>query len=111
MRSFLWLGSKFSPAMYQGVLMPSAASKIFSVAIFNLVIQLAQKATTLDLARNTSTSVSLSSLAFCRIRVRLAYGLPLNREARGRNMASDFPLTHSDLNRGTICMAVDFARL
>jgi hypothetical protein len=33
MRNFLWLGSKFIPAMYQGELMLSAASKIFSVTI------------------------------------------------------------------------------
>jgi hypothetical protein len=36
--SFFWLGSKFIPAIYQGVLMPSADSNIFSVTISTLLI-------------------------------------------------------------------------
>jgi hypothetical protein len=38
MRNFLWLGSKFIPAMYQGERMLGAASKIFSRTLLHLSV-------------------------------------------------------------------------
>src|SRR5437660_7701765 len=80
--SFRWLGSKFIPAMYQGELMLSAASKIFSVTISILPLRASHRLLPPAVADRVAA-------------------LPMKEDRRGK-IKSYPPATHSDFNRGEI---------